>query len=47
QRAFAVRQLLLEQKENIAAQIFLDKTDIDQPAASGPASRVEFTISSK
>jgi hypothetical protein len=47
QRAFTVRQLLLEQSEKIAAQIFLVKTDIYQPPATGSASRAEFTIKSK
>lgn len=47
QRAFHVRQRLLEQSEKIAAQIFLVKTDIYQRSDSGPASRAEFTIRSK
>jgi hypothetical protein len=47
QRAFQVRDALVAQNEAIKAQIFLMKTDIYQAPKEGPASRVEFNISSK
>lgn len=47
QRALQVRDALAAQDEKIKPQLFLKQTDIDQAPKKGPASRVEFHISSK
>jgi len=47
QRAMQTRDALVEQNEAIKPQLFLKKTDIYQAPKEGPASRVEFTITSK
>ncbi|MDX2478739.1 MAG: DUF748 domain-containing protein [Desulfuromusa sp.] len=46
-RALAVRDALQAVNEEIKPRLFLKKTDIYQPPKDGPASRVEFNISSK
>ncbi len=46
-RAMAVRDTLYADNEKIKGQIFLTNVDIYQKPESGPASRVEFSISSK
>jgi len=46
-RALAVQSALVAADETIKPRLFLKKTDIYQPPEEGPASRVEFSISSK
>ncbi|MDA3902841.1 MAG: DUF748 domain-containing protein [Desulfuromusa sp.] len=46
-RAMAVRDALEAVNAEIKPRLFLKKTDIYQPPKDGPASRVEFNISSK
>lgn len=46
-RALQVRDALIAANEEIKPRIFLKTVDIFQPAEKGPASRVEFNISSK
>jgi hypothetical protein len=46
-RALAVQSALVAADETIKPRLFLKKTDIYQPPEGGPASRVEFSISSK
>ncbi len=47
QRAMNVRDILAANNETIKHRLFLKKVDIYQAAEKGPASRVEFNISSK
>jgi hypothetical protein len=47
QRARNVRDMLVANNDAIKHRLFLKKTDLYQPAKSGPNSRVEFTIGSK
>jgi hypothetical protein len=46
-RALVVRDQLIAKNEEIKSQIFLKSVDIYQPPEKGPASRVEFNITSK
>jgi len=46
-RARAVRKALIATDETIKSRLFLKKTDIYKAPEKGPASRVEFNISSK
>ena len=46
-RAMSVREALVAINKDIKPRLFLTKPDIYQPAKDGPASRVEFNISTK
>ena len=46
-RAMVVRDALVVADEEIKSRLFLQKVDIYQLPEDGPASRVEFNISSK